>query len=143
MEKRLISAFVVLAIVVCMFPISAFAINPNVAPSGLGSNETWFRTADDHYYIVNKNIIVQQGDKWGYVACVQSLMNKFYGCTGNAAYYVGNIDSDFGPNTFNAVTTFQANMGLSVDGKVGPQTWATFHTRWLADLNGCKLPSVY
>lgn len=142
MKKRLISALLVLVIAICMFPVSAFAINPNTPPSGLGSNETWFRTANDQYYIVNKNTLVKQGDKWGHVACIQSLMNKFYGCTGNSYYYVGSIDSDFGPKTHTAVRTFQANMGLTADGIVGPQTWSTFHTRWLADLNGCKLPSV-
>lgn len=94
------------------------------------------------YYIVNKNTNVSQGAKWGYVACIQDLLNGFYRCTGNTAYYVGDVDSDFGAKTHSAVLTFQANMGLTSDGIVGWGTWTTFHTRWLADLHGCKLEHV-
>lgn len=86
---------------------------------GLRSNETWFRTKNDTYYIVNKNTNVSQGAKWGYVACIQDLLNGFYRCTGNTAYYVGDVDSDFGAKTHSAVLTFQANMGLTSDGIVG------------------------
>lgn len=70
------------------------------------------------------------------------IVNGFYRCTGNTAYYVGDVDSDFGAKTHSAVLTFQANMGLTSDGIVGWGTWTTFHTRWLADLHGCKLEHV-
>ncbi len=142
MKKRLIAMFLVLVMAACALPISAFAIDPYTEPSGLRSNETWFRTKNDTYYIVNKNTNVSQGDKWGYVACIQDLLNGFYRCTGNTAYYVGDVDSDFGAKTHSAVLTFQANMGLTSDGIVGWGTWTTFHTRWLADLHGCKLEHV-
>ena len=71
-------------------------------------------------------------------------MNQFYYHTANSNYYVGSIDGDFGPNTFHAVTTFQANMGLSpVDGIVGGGTWSILHQRWLVDLYSCAMPGVY
>lgn len=142
MKKKLVALLLVLTMALCLFPASAFAIDPNVAPSGLQPYETWFRSKYDTYYIVNKNTNVSQGAKWGYVTCIQDLLNKFYSCTGNSAYYVGSVDGDFGEKTHSAVLTFQANMGLTCDGIVGPGTWGTFHTRWLADLYGCKLPNT-
>ena len=34
-------------------------------------------------------------------------------------------DGEFGPNTENSVMTYQKDFGLSVDGKVGTQTWGS------------------
>ena len=39
----------------------------------------------------------------------------------------GGIDGQFGPNTQAAVECFQNEMGIGVDGKVGPVTWGTFN----------------
>lgn len=39
-------------------------------------------------------------------------------------YDPGVIDGDFGPNTENAVKEFQGDYGLTVDGIVGPESWA-------------------
>lgn len=39
-------------------------------------------------------------------------------------YYVGEIDSDFGRKTENAVKAFQAEHNLVIDGIVGAETWA-------------------
>ena len=38
-------------------------------------------------------------------------------------FYSGLIDGIFGYQTYNAVTRFQKEFGLSVDGIVGPKTW--------------------
>lgn len=39
-------------------------------------------------------------------------------------YYVGQIDGDFGRKTENAVKAYQDEHGLTIDGIVGPKTWA-------------------
>lgn len=142
MKKRIVSILLVLVITVCALPISAFAADPNVPPSDLQSYETYFLDKNGNYYKVNKNTNVSKGAKWGYVGCIQDLMNKFYYASGNSAYYVGAVDFDFGTKTESAVLTFQANMGLTADGIVGWNTWSMLHTRWLADLHGCKLPNI-
>ncbi len=136
MKKRLISALLVLVLVICVFPVSAFAVGTPVAPpSNLGNDQTFFYNAYGQYYIVDKTTQVSYGAVWGYVTCIQDLMNRFYECTGNKAYYVGNVDSDFGDKTRSAVLTFQANQGITADGIVGYGTWTVFNTRWQYDLS--------
>lgn len=145
MKKKMLALFLVLAMALCLFPASAFAAGTPVdPPPNLGTNQTFFYNKYGNYYIVNKNTLVSYGSKWGYVTCVQDLMNRFYECTGNEAYYVGEVDSDFGTKTRSAVMTFQANQGISCDGIVGPGTWTVFNTRWQYDLTSTqkKLPHV-
>jgi hypothetical protein len=135
MKKKIIATLLALVLVVCAFPASAFAAGTPVdAPTNLQSYETFFYNKSSNYYYVNKNTYVSYGAKWGYVTCIQDLMNRFYECTGNTAYYVGDVDSDFGTKTKNAVLTFQANQGITSDGIVGPGTWTIFNTRWQYDL---------
>lgn len=40
-------------------------------------------------------------------------------------------DGDFGPATEASVRHYQGNEGLTVDGVVGRQTWASLLSRWL------------
>jgi len=42
----------------------------------------------------------------------------------NAGFYAGSIDGVAGPKTKSAIEEFQRAKGLTVDGKVGPKTWA-------------------
>ena len=54
MKKRAISLLLVLTLVVCALPISAFAVGTPVAtPSDLASNETFFFNKYGNYYYVN------------------------------------------------------------------------------------------
>lgn len=60
---------------------------------------------------------VRKGD---YNDSVRELQDKLT----YLGYNVGGIDGDFGNNTLTAVTKFQRQKGLEVDGIVGAQTWA-------------------
>lgn len=60
--------------------------------------------------------LLRQGDSGEAVARMQALLAD-YGMHLKA-------DGDFGPKTHIAVKLFQQDNGLTVDGKVGPQTWA-------------------
>jgi len=42
----------------------------------------------------------------------------------NVGLYAGKVDGSLGPKTKKAIEEFQAQNGLSADGKVGPKTWA-------------------
>ncbi len=56
------------------------------------------------------------GSKGSAVAQAQQLLKE-------KGYYQGRIDSDFGVATRDAIAAFQRANGLTVDGKVGEQTW--------------------
>ena len=48
-------------------------------------------------------------------------------------YYQGRLDGDFGTGTRDAITAFQRANGLTVDGKVGEQTWKKLQAPAIAD----------
>lgn len=50
-------------------------------------------------------------------------------------YYQGRIDGDFGVGTRDAIAAFQRANGLTVDGKVGEQTWAKLQAPAIAAVN--------
>ncbi|WP_055074201.1 peptidoglycan-binding protein [Pseudanabaena sp. 'Roaring Creek'] len=56
------------------------------------------------------------GSKGSAVAQAQQLLK-------DKGYYQGRIDGDFGVGTRDAIVAFQRANGLTVDGKVGEQTW--------------------
>jgi len=56
------------------------------------------------------------GSKGTAVAQAQQLLK-------DKGYYQGRIDGDFGMGTRDAIASFQRANGLTVDGKVGEQTW--------------------
>lgn len=49
-------------------------------------------------------------------------------------YYQGRIDGDFGVGTRDAIAAFQRANGLTVDGKVGAQTWQKLQAPAIADV---------
>ncbi|MCA6575050.1 MAG: peptidoglycan-binding protein [Pseudanabaena sp. M57BS1SP1A06MG] len=49
-------------------------------------------------------------------------------------YYQGRIDGDFGAGTRDAIIAFQRANGLTVDGKVGVQTWQKLQAPAIADV---------
>jgi len=51
------------------------------------------------------------------VRLVQSLLNRI-------GYNAGTVDGIFGSRTYQAVTAFQRNNGLTPDGIIGPATWS-------------------
>lgn len=147
MKRRVLALFLVLALSLCLAPANAFAeYNPPTAePAGINAvSYIYFKDASGNPYRVNRYINVTTGSSYtGYVLVIQDLMNMFYYVTANSAYYVGTPDGIFGSNTYGAVTTFQANMGLyPVDGIVGYGTWTELHTRWQNDLGSRNLPDV-
>lgn len=66
--------------------------------------------------------ILQQGAQGNYVRILQyylAALSFFYNTINEIA-----VDGDFGPATEQAVREFQQTFGLTVDGKVGRQTWS-------------------
>jgi peptidoglycan hydrolase-like protein with peptidoglycan-binding domain len=66
------------------------------------------------------------GSKGAAVSQAQQLLK-------DKGYYQGRIDSDFGVGTRDAITAFQRANGLTVDGKVGEQTWKKLQVPVIAD----------
>ena len=63
-----------------------------------------------------RRTIVRVGDKGQKVQVLQLLL-KAHG-------FIITVDGDYGPATLAAVRQFQKNVGTTVDGIVGPKTWA-------------------
>lgn len=61
--------------------------------------------------------VLKQGAKGDSVKPLQMLLNGY-------GFNCGDVDGSFGPKTLAAVKAFQKAKGLSVDGSVGPATWA-------------------
>lgn len=63
--------------------------------------------------------VLKKGSKGNQVKAVQRMLYAM-------GYDLGSskVDGDFGSKTDSAVRAYQKSMGLSVDGSVGPKTWA-------------------
>jgi peptidoglycan hydrolase-like protein with peptidoglycan-binding domain len=61
--------------------------------------------------------IVKEGSNGPAVKLAQQLLTDF-------GYEPGAVDGAFGAKTKQAVKTFQSDFGLTVDGIVGPKSWA-------------------
>jgi peptidoglycan hydrolase-like protein with peptidoglycan-binding domain len=85
-----------------------YQLDRNLVGDGVVGPRTWARLDPP---------TVRQGSKGQAVTLLQQLLTDY-------GYHPGVIDGDFGPNTEKAVKDFQTDYGLTVDGIVGPQTWA-------------------
>ena len=70
--------------------------------------------------------ILLPGSKGSAVAQAQQLLK-------DKGYYQGRIDGDFGMGTRDAIAAFQRANGLTVDGKVGEQTWKKLQAPAIVD----------
>jgi peptidoglycan hydrolase-like protein with peptidoglycan-binding domain len=67
--------------------------------------------------LVRSNRVLRPGDRGGDVKQIQELLQL-------AGFSVGGADGVLGPKTQAAIERFQAQAGLTVDGKIGPNTRA-------------------
>ncbi len=77
---------------------------------GIIGAQTWGRLVPD---------TVRKGSMGAGVRLVQSILKD----SGWPSWDPGPVDGDFGPQTELAVSSFQADLGITKDGVVGPQTW--------------------
>ncbi len=59
---------------------------------------------------------IQSGSTGNRVLLLQEILKA-------RGLYAGNLDKTFGPQTLNAVKSYQKARNLTVDGIVGPATW--------------------
>jgi hypothetical protein len=66
--------------------------------------------------VVNNRPTLQPGSTGVFVEDLQDQLARL-------GYHSGRVDGQFGSRTREAVLAFQADNGLTTDGRVGPQTW--------------------
>lgn len=138
MKKKLVALLLVLALAVCIFPASAFALTSDGYPSGSHRNSSgnWIVYVWGTQYYVDYGTVVKQGNT-SYsrnVFVAQIGVGKVNIDHPEANCSVGDADGIFGSNTYKGVKNFQSfwnnNWGYSsyyaidVDGIVGNCTWA-------------------
>ncbi len=96
--------------------VRIFQQNNNLSADGIVGPNTWRTLLKLPPYP-----ILRQGDRGVYVRFLQQLLES-------NLIPVGGIDGIFGARTQTAVRTFQQNNNLTVDGIVGPNTWAAITT---------------
>lgn len=141
MKKSVVAILMVLALVVCVFPVSAFAANNStVNPYAVGkrnsTGENWVVTIDGtDYWVSIYNVIGKGNSKYiREVDVAQQALNRIDARFYHAHCNAGLPDGKFGDNTFNAVIGFQdfyntykapsASYKIDVDGAIGPNTWS-------------------
>lgn len=88
--------------------VKSFQEAKDLSMDGIVGPNTWTALIQGH--------TVKNGNRGNDVRAVQYLLKNAYG-------YDIAVDGIFGPETEEAVTSFQTSRGLLVDGIVGPQTW--------------------
>jgi murein L,D-transpeptidase YcbB/YkuD len=94
--------------------VQAFQTSHGLTADGIVGNLTWPELI----------VAVQSGSTGDAVKAVQSQMDSRVG--------VVTVDGDLGPDTESVVRAFQGDIGLSVDGIVGPLTWNAMVNGFLA-----------
>ncbi|MFI6284382.1 peptidoglycan-binding protein [Streptomyces sp. NPDC051018] len=84
-----------------------------------------YRPTPGHGTMTIPNVTLSQGNTGACVRYAQSLLSSHLGAPGP-----GFIDGIFGPTTRSYVRTFQGNVGITVDGVIGRNTWY-----WLQMIN--------
>lgn len=116
--------------------VRAFQALTGLAVDGVVGRDTWTRLQEVALAILNNLVepgvlpgvfpgTLRPGDTGTGVRAVQYYLRLL------AAYYAGlpapAVDGVFGPATQDAVEAWQAEMGLVVDGIVGPATWRSLY----------------
>ncbi|MFB7916047.1 peptidoglycan-binding protein [Streptomyces sp. NPDC056061] len=102
--------------------VVAFQQSKGYAADGVIGAETW----------PGLIVTVREGESGDAVAAAQTALNTYgYGLT---------VDGRFGPATAAAVTSFQNDKGLSVDGIIGPETWQNLVGHGGGGGGGCTVP---
>ena len=125
--KKIFSFILVLVLTLSCFVFSASAETPPASPAS--ANRNFILTTHYGYYEVPYNTVVGYGNETsGYnVKATQSCLKTMYEEYGINCY-PGDIDSLFGPDTYNAIYNFQVAENLSADGRAGNQTFGKFET---------------
>jgi len=93
--------------------VKEFQTDNNLTIDGVVGPNTW-----QYLLVLNpENKVLSKGNTGSYVRYLQQKLTA-------KLYSVGDIDGVFGTLTDTAVKEFQAENGLTVDGVVGPNTWA-------------------
>jgi len=79
------------------------------------------RASTSTFALQSSGSMLGLGSRGAQVASLQSALAQ-------AGFSPGAVDGDFGPKTRAAVQAFQRARGLTVDGVVGPQTWAALRS---------------
>lgn len=139
MKKKLVALLLVLTMVVCILPASAFAEDENVEPI-----IPQYLDPDGYYHIyiiydlykVPQGTVLSYGSKYGHVYTAQMKLNEVSVKEINLNCDVGTVDGDFGSKTrtgtyafqrwFNTVRSTYGVATIDVDGVIGNQTWNAF-----------------
>ncbi|PZV14744.1 MAG: hypothetical protein DCF20_12225 [Pseudanabaena sp.] len=96
-------------------------------PDGIVGSSTWARLLATNPTSSQGLPTLLPGSKGAAVSQAQQLLKT-------KGYYQGRIDGDFGMGTRDAIAAFQLANGLTVDGKVGVQTWKKLQAPVIADV---------
>ncbi len=92
--------------------VRSFQTNNSLSADGIVGPNTW-----KYLLTLPSYPTLRQGNRGSYVKFLQQLLES-------QLIPVGTVDGIFGARTQEAVRTFQTNNNLTVDGIVGPNTWA-------------------